>query len=184
MFPASRGLLGAFAALLAVAVSPLQAASDSAIARGKLDAELQPAVTLSKASVDQTAAAIKSAVAKDPGMATSILAAGIIARLPKQNRGQISCEDVAKMTRAAIASAPNQASQLVQKASSIVPDCADTLNSLIGSIGGDDLSFLFAIGIGIPGFPGSPGFVGSAPSGSFAFPPLASPSPSPMTPVN
>ena len=51
----------------------------------------------------------------------------------------------------------------------------------------DDLGFGDGFGLGGfgPGFPGAPGFVGSAPSGGFALPPVALPSPvtAPVTSV-
>lgn len=182
MTSASRGLTWAFAALLAVAATPtIHAASDSAAARSKLNSELPAGVTLARASCDQTAGAIKEAVAKDTGMAGSILASGIMARTPKQGHGELSCECLMKLTRAAIASDQQQASMLVQMASSMRPDCADALNNLLA--GGADTTdtpglfnaadiYAFGVGFG-PGFPGSPGFVGSPPSGSVALPPPA-----------
>lgn len=181
---ASRGLTWAFAALLAVAATPsIYAVSDSAAARSKLSAELPAGVTLAKASCDQTAGAIKEAVAKDTGMASSILASGIMARTPKQGHGELSCECLMKLTRAAVASDVQQASMLVDLATSMRPDCADSLNSLLAGGNGTNTPGLFntaddyAFGIGFgPGFPGSPGFVGSPPSGAVALP-AASPTP-------
>ena len=68
-------------------------------------------------------------------------------------------------------------------ASSLHPECADELNKLVNNTGSevngaglyapaDDYGF--GVGFG-PGFPGAPGFVGSAPSGGFALPPATPP---------
>ncbi len=188
--PVSRGLTWAFAALLAVATTPTShAASESAAARSTLSSELPAGVTLARASVDQTAAAVRSSVAKDPGMGVSILTTAIMAKTPKQGQGELSCENLAKLTRAAVASDMQQASILVERASSMRPDCADSLNNLLyagandhGTTGVPGLfatadDFAFGVGFG-PGFPGSPGFVGSPPSGSVALP---APSATPVT---
>lgn len=183
---ASRGLTWAFAALLAVGTAPtIHAASDSAAARSKLSSQLPAGVLLAKASCDQTAGAVRAAVAKDTEMASSILISGILARTPKQGHGELACECVVKLTRAAIASDNQQASMLVETASSLRPDCADALNNLLAAGATSDVPGLFntaddyAFGVGFgPGFPGSPGFVGSPPSGSVALPP---PSPTPVT---
>ena len=185
---ASRGLSWAFAALLAVATTPMtHAASDSAAARNKLSAELPAGVSLATASVDQTAGAVRASVAKDPEMSGSILTSAILAKTPKQGRGQLSCPSLTKLTRAAIASDMKQASMLVEQASSMRPDCADSLNNLLVAgantrattdvPGLFDVAEDFAFGAGFgPGFPGAPGFVGSPPSGSVALP-AASPTP-------
>ena len=184
----SRGLSWAFAALLAVATTPtIYAASESAAARSKLSAELPTGVSLATASVDQTAGAVRASVAKDPDMGGAILASAIAAKTPKQGRGELSCANLAKLTRAAVASDMKQASMLVEQALASRPDCADSLNNLLVA-GANDRStsdvpglfntaddFAFGVGFG-PGFPGSPGFVGSPPSGSVALP-AASPTP-------
>ena len=76
---------------------------------------------------------------------------------------------------------------MVDTAASLHPECADDLNSLLGGPNGTETngaglfgpaeSYGFGVGFG-PGFPGAPGFVGSAPSGGFALPPA---SPAPVT---
>ena len=187
---ASHGLTWAFAALLAVATTPtIHAATESAAARSRISSELPAGVSLARASVDQTAAAVRSAVSKDPGMGESILTTAIMAKTPKQGQGQLSCENLTKLTRAAVASDMKQASMLVERASSMRPDCADSLNNLLVAGANNQTNtdvpglfdtaddYAFGSGFG-PGFPGSPGFVGSPPSGSVALP---APSPTPVT---
>ncbi len=177
-----RALLCAIAAVLAVAAPTVHAASDTAAARNMLNRELGPSLTLAKASIDQTAGAVKSAVAQNIGMATSILEAAIMAKEPKQGHGRLPCKDIEKLTRAAIASDSGDASKLLEMASSLAPECADTLNALLtnpetgdaAGLYGPAEDFGFGIGFG-PGFPGSPGFVGSAPSGAIALPPVSNP---------
>ncbi len=115
-------------------------------------------------------------------MGVEILTAAVRAKTPKV--GDIRCDDLAKLTRAAVAADSQQASQLVERASSLRPDCADELNNLLvtnaanpetpGLFNIED-AYAFGIGFG-PGFPGSPGFVGSPPSGSVSLP-GASPTP-------
>ena len=74
-------------------------------------------------------------MAKDTGMATSILATGIMAKSPKRGHGELACECVVKMTRAAIASDSQGASKLVDMASSMRPDCADAPEQSVGDHG-------------------------------------------------
>ncbi len=183
MTPASRGLTWAFAAALAVAAPAAFAAfaaDNNAAALSKIASQLPNGVTLRKANCDQTAAAIKQAVARDTEMASSILKAGILVRTPKQGQGELPCECLTKLTRAAIASDTKDANMLVELASSMRPDCADDLTSLLGANETDTANaYAFGVGFG-PGFPGSPGFVGSPPSGSVALPP---PSSTPVTTV-
>ena len=191
MISARRALLSAIAAVLAVTATTAHAAAtiSMAAARNKLASELPAGVSLSKASVDQTAGAVRSAVSKDSADATDLLRAAIMAKEPKQGQGKLSCPDVDKLTRAAIASDAQDASKLVDTASSLHPECADDLAKLVNAAPGDASNgaglfapaddYGFGVGFG-PGFPGAPGFVGSAPSGGFALPPA---SPSPATPV-
>ena len=186
MITVRRALLGAIAALLAVSASNAQAAPASmAATRSKLSSELPAGVSLARASIDQTAGAVKAAVGKDQTDATEILRVAIMSKEPKQGEGKLACRDVAKLTRAAIASDSAAASQLVDTASSLHPECADELNSLLGgaNTGNDSAGaglfapaddYGFGVGFG-PGFPGAPGFVGSAPSGGFALPPANNP---------
>ena len=191
MTSARRALLSAIAAVLAVSATSAYAASISmAAARSKLSSELPAGVSLAKASVDQTAGAVRSAVSKDTSDATDLLRAAIMAKEPKQGHGRLSCPDVDKLTRAAIASDALDASKLVDTASSLHPECADDLATLVNAGSGDATTgaglfapadtYGFGVGFG-PGFPGAPGFVGSAPSGGFALPPAT---PAPATPVS
>ena len=184
MISARRALLSAFAAVLAVAATTAHAAESAAAARSQLSAELPAGVSLAKASIDQTAGAVRAAVAKDTADATELLRVAIMSKEPKQGRGKLACADVAKLTRSAIASDSAAASQLVDTAASLHPECADDLNALLGTNTGDLSSgaglngpaeeYGFGVGFG-PGFPGSPGFVGSTPSGAFALPPAPNP---------
>ena len=68
---------------------------------------------------------------------------------------------------------------------SLHPECSDTLNALLttevtnnnapnGFDTPGDLYGGFGVGFG-PGFPGSPGFTGSPPSGAIALPPVSNP---------
>lgn len=191
MITVRHALLGAIAALLAVSASTGQAAPASmAATRSRLSSELPAGVTLAKASIDQTAGAVKSAVAKDTDDATEILRVAIMSKEPKQGQGKLPCKDVAKLTRAAIASDNAAASQLIDTAASLHPECSGELNDLLGANNGaadangaglfaPADAYGFGVGFG-PGFPGAPGFVGSAPSGGFALPPA---SPAPATPT-
>lgn len=189
MITVRRALLGAVAALLAVSASAVHAAPSMAAVRSRLSSELPAGVTLAKASIDQTAGAVRAAVAKDIDDATEILRTAIISKEPKQGQGKLPCKDVAKLTRAAIASDNAGASQLIDTAASLHPECSGELNDLLGSVNGTDVNgaglfapsdtYGFGVGFG-PGFPGAPGFVGSAPSGGFALPPA---SPAPATPT-
>ena len=183
MISARRTLLGA-AAVLLTAVASSSAAESAAAARSQLASELPAGVSLAKANIDQTAGAVRGAVAKDMANATEILRVAIMSKEPKQGRGKLSCADVTKLTRAAIASDSAAASQLVDTASSLHPECADDLSSLLSTAANNGAStagvfgpseeYGFGIGFG-PGFPGSPGFVGSPPSGAFALPPAPNP---------
>ena len=184
MISARRTLLGAAVVLLTAAASSAQAAESAAAARSQLASELPAGVSLAKASVDQTAGAVRGAVAKDKTDATEILRVAIMSKEPKS--GKLPCADVNKLTRAAIASDAGAASQLVDTASSLHPECADDLNSLLSTAAsntdntpglfGPSEEYGFGIGFG-PGFPGSPGFVGSPPSGAIALPPAPNPTP-------
>ena len=182
---ASRGLSWAFAAVLAVAMPAAHSAwavADSATAK-MLGAQLPAGVTLAKASISQTAAAVSAAVSQRPDKAVDIVQVAIMAKTPKQGHGELSCDNLLKIAKAGISAAPDKSSEIVQMAASLHPECADALNSLVatanngsGLYGAAD-DYAFGVGFG-PGFPGSPGFVGSAPSGAFALPPVT---PKPVT---
>ena len=148
-----------------------------------LSSQLPPGTTLARASVAQTAKAFGQAVGQRPDLAVDLTKVAVLARTPKQNQGQLSCEDLYKIVNAGVNAANNKSSEIVQSALSLHPECADTLNTLLDNPatvtnnGPDgfntpgDLYGGFGVGFG-PGFPGSPGFTGSPPSGAIALPPV------------
>ena len=164
-------------------VAPAQAASGSASSR-LLAAQLPAGVTLTAASVPQTASALRSAVREKPEMATSLTRTAVLARTPRQGQGELSCADLNKIVSQGVDGAPSQSNEIVQVALSLHPECADSLNALLTSAPANnapsgfdtpqDLYGGFGVGFG-PGFPGSPGFTGSPPSGAIALPPIATP---------
>lgn len=167
----------ACAAGLALAALPIpvaRAATDAANA-AVLGTNLPRNVTLAKASVDLVAGALHEAVKQHHDDAVDLLKIAVLAKTPKQGQGELSCDDLRKLVRAAASAAPDKTSQLVDMAASLHPDCADSLQEwLAGGLGADEGGG-FGSGFG-PGFPGSPGFVGSPPSGAVALP-AASPTP-------
>ena len=178
---AGRRLSWAFAACLALGALPdpaAHAATDAANAAA-LSTNLPSNVTLAKASVDQVAGALHEAVKQHHDDAVDLLKIAILAKTPKQGHGELACADLKKLVRAAISAATDKASQCVDMAASLHPECADGMqDTLTGMLGGDEAGG-FGNGFG-PGFPGSPGFVGSPPSGGVALP---SPAATPVTSV-
>ena len=88
---------------------------------------------------------------------------------------QRPCACVERIFRASIAAAPDETSALLEMASALYPDCADTLGAALNNLDADGASLDgagFGVGFG-PGFPGAPGFTGSAPSGGLVLPPIA-----------
>ena len=170
---AGRRLSWALAACLALGALPapaVHAATDAANAAA-LSTNLPPSVTLAKASVDQVAKALHEAVIQHHDDAVDLLKIAILAKTPKQGHGELSCPDLKKLVRAATSAATDKASQLVDMAASLHPECADDLQEMLaGALGGDE-----AGGLAGPGFPGSPGFVGSPPNGAVALPTPAVP---------
>ena len=150
-----------------------RAATDAANAAA-LGTNLPPSVTLAKASVDQVAGALHEAVKQHHDDAVDLLKIAVLAKTPKQGHGELSCADLKKLVEAAASVATDKASQLVEMAASLHPDCADSLQSLLaGALGADGFDG-GGVGSGFgPGFPGSPGFVGSPPSSTVALPPPA-----------
>ena len=181
-----RGLPWLLAAVMAVVLScagSIRAAEGNAASL--LSAELPAGVTLRHASSEQMNAAVRAAVKEHPEMAPNIVRAAILAKSARHEGKEMDNKDgvgapcgmIVGIVRSAIASAPDKASDITQVALSLDPDCADALNSAIGNGGFGDRSGLnidnspddfyggFGVGFG-PGFPGSPGFTGSPPSGA------------------
>ena len=171
----------ALAAAMAVALPgshPAWAAAGNAPLQ-LLKAQLPEGVTLASATTDQTANALKAAVTKRPEMATTLTEAAILAKTPKQGRGTLPCPALSKIVKGALDAAPRRSNDIVQMALSLHPECADSLDDLVrsprsnapdGFNNPSDEYGGFGVGFGI-GFPGSPGFVGSPPSGAIALPP-------------
>ena len=143
-----------------------------------LEAELQPIkVTLARAKCEQLVAAVGKTTLAHPDEARSILWAALTRRvvvLKKKDEpvATLPCTCARRIFLASIAAAPKRASEFLDLASELYPDClsefADAVRdfeSFDGPAGG------FGVGFG-PGFPGSPGFTGSTPSGAIALPPV------------
>ena len=178
---APRGFSWALAAFLAIAapaaVPSARAATDAANAAA-LRSNLPASITLTKATIKQTASALHEAVEQHHDDAVDLLKIAVLAKTPRQGDGMLSCEDLQRLVQAACTAAVDKTSQLIDMAASLHPDCADSLQDLTAGRGLDDEGTDgFGVGFG-PGFPGSPGFVGSPPSGSVALP---LPSPTPVT---
>lgn len=192
-----RSTPAVLAVLLAVALllTPhARAATDAANAKA-LRSNLPAGVTLARATIPQTVAALHAAVLQHHDDALDLLRIAVLAKTPKQNDGRLPCPDLRRLVQAACTAAPDKTSQLVELANTLDPDCADGLQDLLagaadglgraggngpdGADGGDGLGDGFGVGFG-PGFPGAPGFVGSAPGSGFALPPA---SPAPVTPA-
>lgn len=181
--PFRRGLPWAFAAMLAVALSGVSSASAATSAQ-MLGSQLPAGVSLARASVPQTANALKAAVAQRPDMAESLTKAAVLARTPRQGQGELSCDNLNKIVSGGVNGAPAKSRQIVETALSLHPECSDSLNALLtepnasnapnGFDTPGDLYGGFGVGFG-PGFPGSPGFTGSPPSGAIALPPGLTP---------
>ncbi len=152
-------------------------AAVSPAATQMLSSELPSGVTLSKASLNQTTGALHAAVAKNHKMAAKLLEAAVSA---KSSKYTLECAQVRALVKSAASAAPEQARSITEMAVALRPDCADGLNGdlsttptrgngILGTVGeapGEEASG-FGAGLGA-GFPGSPGFIGSAPSGAFA----------------
>lgn len=180
----------ALAAVLAIAAPGIPAvrALSGAGTVSLLKSELPAGVTLSNASISETAAALGAAVAAHPESAVSLTEVAILAKTPKKGHGTLSCRSLTKIVAAAVKAAPQKSSDTVEMALSMYPQCADALNVLLGDAANQgvprginnnapdgyntpsDEYGGFGVGFG-PGFPGSPGFTGSTPSGAIALPP-------------
>ena len=185
LFLLRRALPWVYVVSLTLASPCVHAATDTA------NAAAIRSLTLRQASIAQTVKALHEAVLQHHDDALDLLRIAILAKTPKQGDGELSCEDLRRLVQAACTAAVDKTSQLVDLANSLHPDCADSLQDLLGASGdglgangnggpGDGgIGDGFGVGFG-PGFPGAPGFVGSAPSGGFALPPA---SPAPVTAV-
>lgn len=182
------GLSCAFAALLVVAAPGVHssfAAAASTPSSRLLSSKLPSGVTLTKASFAQTAEALKAAATERPDLAVSLLEAAISSRTVN-GKFQDGCNMLVKLVQNAAEGAPKKAGQLAEAADALEPDCAETLDQYLASVNlpalnadpnsvtGEVGQGAFGAGFG-PGFPGSPGFIGSAPGGSIALPPVGVP---------
>ena len=208
-------LLSGLAALLFLSGVLLPVPASAASTSGQtgaqlLQAQLPADTTLVKADCAQLAHAVTLATRAHHADATAILAAALV-RNPKKgahpSEGKLPCACAARLLRASMLAAPDRASALLELASSLCPDCADSFQAVVavlddknpvdgkdsvgpapaanepapaannGPDGFDtpgDLYGGFGVGFG-PGFPGSPGFTGSPPSGAIALPPGLTP---------
>ncbi len=179
----------ALAAVMAVAAPGIPSvwALSSAGTVSLLKSELPPGVTLSSASISETASALGAAVASRPDAAVGLTEVAILAKTPKKGHGRLSVSSLVEIVQAAIQAAPQEANDIVEMALTLHPEAADALNGLLtnpevqvrrsgannapdGFNTPNDLYQGFGVGFG-PGFPGSPGFSGSTPSGAIALPP-------------
>lgn len=190
-----RGLSWMLAVALALAlpgVRPAWAVASSAAAT-LISSKLPADVTLRHASTEQMVAAVRAAVKEHPEMAPNIVRAAILAKSPRHGEERdfkdapidfkdavgAPCPYVLAVTRAAIESAPDKANDIVQVALALDPDCADALNNVASTVDGFDPNGFgdgfddggFGAGFG-PGFPGTPGFLGTPPAGAVALPPV------------
>ncbi len=182
------GLSYAFAALLVVAApgvrSSFAAAATSPSIR-LLNSKLPQGLTLSKASLPQTATALKAAATERPELAVSLLQAAITSHTIN-GKFTGDCSGLVKLVQAAAEGAPKKSRELSEAADSLDPECADALDQYLTDAGqptlgqngsgrgegaaGAEGDSGDGAGLGT-GFPGSPNFVGSAPGGTLALPP-------------
>ena len=188
LFLLRRALPWVYAVSLTLASPQAHGATDTANAAA-IRSHLPTNLTLRQASIAQMVKALHEAVLQHHDDALDLLRIAVLAKTPKQGDGELSCEDLRRLVQAACTAATDKTSQLVELANSLHPDCADSLQDLLGASGdafganGGNASGENGDGFGVgfgPGFPGAPGFVGSAPSGGFALPPA---SPAPVTSV-
>lgn len=190
------GLSYAFAALLVVAapgVGSTFAAASSTSSTRLLSSKLPQGLTLRKASLDQTAEALKAAATDRPDLAVALLQAAVSSH-SKDGKFEGDCEALLKFVQSAADGAPKKLRELSEAADALAPECASTLDKYLtdanlpgldsdpNSVTGDVGAGGFGAGFG-PGFPGSPGFIGSAPGGTLALPPLDVPIGNPTTTV-
>ncbi len=131
-------------------------------------------------------------MAKNPDLAVRLTEAAIKARESKKSG--LSCSQLRSLVDAAISAAPGKSREIVEAAMAMKPECGEELNrsvgagrvgpqgGILGTVGQNPTDEAQGFGAGLgSGFPGSPGFIGSAPSGAFAFPPVAVASLTPTT---
>ena len=191
--PSRTQLAWVAAALMVVALPSAKSAFAATVPSAQLlSSQLPAGVTLSRASASQLAGALHTAVAKDPQRAASLTAAAINAK--KKSTG-MNCSLLRSFVDSAMSAAPSKSREIIEAAMAAMPECSEAMTRLLGSLpasargtgnavapaGGigtvgevatQDASG-FGAGLG-SGFPGSPGFSGSAPSGAFAFPTVTS----------
>ena len=170
-------LAAAFAVTLSLP-QPVWALANASTAK-LLSSQLPSGVTLASASINQVADATHSAVSQRPDLTISITQVAIVSKTPKTGHGQLSCKDLMKIVDAAVSAAPDKLREVVELAMSLHPECSGDLDDLLrnpsqipgAEAGGTGISVgEFGAGFG-SGFPGSPGFIGSAPGGTTALPP-------------
>ena len=189
-----------------------------------LQAQLPNGTNVTQADCEQLTRAVSLATRAHRPEVKAILTAALsrnVQRDPSRAESKLSCACVTHLLRAAIGAAPEKASVLLELASSLYPNCADSLEAAVQSM--DDKNVVddkngpargrsatdgahtaddapmavdadgtrpdtnapntfdpaletagFGVGFG-PGFPGSPGFTGSSPSGAIALPPETNP---------
>ena len=201
-----RGLVCVLAVVLAVAApgAPLVQAAARLSNAALLAAQLPNGETLSSAPMKDVSAAVRAAVAKRPSAASDIIRIAILAKTPKHRSPM--CNEVSAVVRAGMAAAPDRAREISESAMSVAPDCSDAIAQALRSpsltpVGGVQTTGAaipgsttgetsdtpatgsstvpggdFGAGFG-PGFPGSPGFSGSSPSGASAILPPATTTP-------
>ncbi len=151
-----------------------------------LKSQLPAGVTLANASIAETVTAVGFAVSAHPTAAVGLTEVAILAKTPKKGHGKLSASALLAIVKAGIQAAPQEASDIVDMAVRLHPEDADELNALLanspvepiktagnapdGFVSPTDEYGGFGVGFG-PGFPGSPGFSGSTPSGAIALPP-------------
>ena len=173
------GAVWAMAVVLAGA--PLANAASGPSNAQLLKAQLPSGETLTAAPIKDVEAAVTAAVLKRPEAADQFVKLAILAKTPKHHA--IDCPLVKDIVAAAVKAAPAKAREISEMANALVPDCADSIYDALGApapTGGASAANVpgaapaegdsgFGAGFG-PGFPGSPGFSGSSPSGGFALP--------------
>ncbi len=172
---------------LVFATPTTQGASDAADAAA-IQSNLPANVTLQQASIKQVAAALHETILQHPNDALDILRIAILAKTPRRGDGDRSCKDRCQLVQAACTAALDRTSKLVELASSLCPDCADSLQNLLVVLRNDrngvESRDVIGFGVGFgPGLPGAPSFVGPTANGSAVGGPLPPPSPPPITPV-
>ena len=217
-----RWLRPAAAVLLSALVAAEATLAGAATAPGQTGAQLPTGTGVAQADCEQLTRAVSLATHTHRTEAKAILTAALArdARKDPRKEAKLPCACVSRLLRASISAAPEKASSLLELASSLYPDCADSLEAAVQVM--DDKNVVddkngpavdrapaddtrhgandpangvdgsraasnapdnfdpsvevsgFGVGFG-PGFPGSPGFTGSPPSGAISLPPPATP---------